>query len=143
MHLYACFKIASVSPGLRVLLVHLSPTALELALPFSRGIVGYLEPGLYEKVSERESLHMKLNTETTEDDTLMGTDVCPNVICRLIEFGYRCGSDSSTLTCVHDNANCGHQIPVIRPDRDREPILKYCQLHQSFGLRFPPRRLMK
>lgn len=89
------------------------------------------------KVSERESLHLKQNTQTTEDDTLMGTDVCSNAICRLMEFGYRCGRDSSTLTCVHDNAKCGHQIPLIGPDRDQEPILKYCQLHQSFGLRFP------
>ncbi len=26
----------------------------------------------------------------------------------------------------------------MRPDRDQEPILKYCQLHQSFGSHFPP-----
>lgn len=52
-------------------------------LTFARGIVGYLEPGLYEKVSELESLHLKQNTGTTEDDTLMGTDVCSNVILQI------------------------------------------------------------
>lgn len=96
--------------------------------------------GLFGKVSELESLHLKRNTGTAEDDTLMGTDVCSNVICRLMESGYRCGRDSSTLTCVHDKANCGHQIPLIRPDRDQEPILTYCQLHQSFGLHCPAGR---
>lgn len=74
-------------------------------------------------------LHVKQNTDTAEDDTLMGTDVGSNVICRLMELGYRCGKLSSTLTCVHDNANCGHQIPLMRLDRGKQPIFKYCQLH--------------
>lgn len=29
---------------------------------------------------------------TTEDDTLMLTDVCPNAIYRLMEFACRCGT---------------------------------------------------
>ncbi len=112
-----------MSVELQVLSVRLSSAALWPALTFAWGTVGYLDPGLHEKVSEPESRHLKQNTGTTEDDTLMGTDVCSNVICRLMEFGYRCGRVSSTLICVHDNANCGHQIPLIRPDRDHEPIL--------------------
>ena len=114
----------------------LSPVP-QIALIVSWGIVGYLEPGPFEKVSEWGSHHLKQNTGTTEDDTLMGTDVCSNVICRLMEFGYRCGRDPSTFTCVHDDANSGHQIPLIRADRDQEHIFKYCQQHRSFGLRFP------
>lgn len=86
--------------------------------------MSYLEPGLYEKVSERASLYLKQNTETTEDDTLMGTDVCSNVIYRLMEFGYRSGRGSRTHTCVHDNANCGHPIPHIRPEKGPRAHLK-------------------
>jgi len=39
--------------------------------------------------------HSKQNTETREDDTLMGTDVWSSVINRLMEFGHRCGRDQS------------------------------------------------
>lgn len=86
--------------------------------------MGYLESGLCQESGwARENLQLKPNPETTEDDTLIGTDVCSNVIYRLMAFGYRCGKDASTLTRVHDNANCGHQIPLTRPDRDQEPIL--------------------
>lgn len=113
-----------------------SPKACSYILQGYCGLFGAGPVWESERVCER-ALHLKQNPETTEDDTLMGTDVCSNVICRLMEFGDRCGRDSSTLTCVHDNANCGHQIPLIRADRGPEPVLKYCQLHQSFGLRFP------
>lgn len=67
------------------------PTALGLALIFSPGCRGLF--------GARVSLRLKQNTSTTEDDTLMGTDVGSNVICRLKELGYRCGKVSSTLTC--------------------------------------------
>lgn len=126
-----------MSAGLQVLLVLLSPTAVGFVLILSRGIVGYLEPGLYEKVSERESFCLKQNTETTEDDTLMGTDVRPNVICRLMEFGYRCGRDSSTLTCVHDNANCGHQSSYETRQGPRAH-LKILPAASEFWVAFPP-----
>lgn len=97
------------------------PTALGLSLIFSQGCRGLF--------GDQASLRLKQNTRTTEDDTLMGTDVGSNVICRLKELGYRCGKVSSTLTCVHHNANCGHQIPLMRPDGVKQPFLKYCQLH--------------
>lgn len=100
------------------------------------GILCSSEPGLSVKSPEWESLFLKQNTATTEDDTLMGTDVSSNVISRLMQFGVRCGRDRSTLTCVHYHANCGHQIPVIWNDRDRELNLKDCQQHKSFGLCF-------
>lgn len=46
----------------------------------------YCETYLYLKKNKKnkpEVLYLKQNTETTEDDTLMGTDVCFNVIYRL------------------------------------------------------------
>lgn len=41
----------------------------------------------------------------------MGTDVGSNVICRLMESGYRRGKVSGALTCVRDNANWGASNP--------------------------------
>lgn len=71
--------------------------------------------------------------------TLMGTDVYSNVIYRLMEFGYRCGRDSSTLTCVHDNANCGHQIPLIRAGEGPRAHLKILPAASDFWVVFPHR----
>lgn len=54
---------------------------------------------------EQESHHLKHNTATTEDDTLMGTDVGYNVIYRLKEIGCECGPGSGMHTCAHDNVS--------------------------------------
>lgn len=53
---------------------------------FSCMLSCYCETYLYLKKKNKnkpEVLYLKQNTETTEDDTLMGTDVCFNVIYRL------------------------------------------------------------
>lgn len=66
----------------------------------------------------------------------MGTDVCSSAIYRLMEFGYRCGREPSLLICACDDANCGHQIPLMRFDWGRDPILKYCQVLRRFWVPF-------
>lgn len=92
------------------------------------------------KAREQEILRLKQNIETTEDDTQMGTDVCSDVIYRLMAFGYRCGGDSSLHTCALDNANCGHQIPPYENWQGPRAHLKILPADQSFGLRLPAGR---
>lgn len=116
------------------LLALLSPTVISLG-----ALQGYSRLFRGRLMRVRESLNLKQNTVSTEDDTLMGTDVCSDVVYRLREFGYRCGRDLRTLTCVHDDANCGHQIHLTKPNMtktmDHPKILPI--LRQSSRLHIP------
>lgn len=120
-----CYDFSAIKLG------PLSPTAQ--GLTFSWGIVGYLETGLRGWMT----LYLEQNTGTTEHDTLMGADVGSDVICRLIELGYWRGNVSGTLTCVHDNANCRHQISY--ETRQGKKHLKILPAPLEFWVAFPQR----
>lgn len=81
---------------------------------------------------------MKQNTASAEDDTLMGTDVCSNVIRRLMEFGCGRGRDSSTLTCVHDNVKLWALNPSYEGGQRPRARLKLRPAASEFWVARPP-----
>lgn len=72
----------------------------------------------------------------------MGTDVGSNDIRRLLKSGDGRGKVSLVSVCVRLAQLCqlrakgGHQILLMRPDRVKQCVLKYCSPHLIFGLCF-------